>query len=197
MEPTLPSALATATKLVSKFGTAFTPQPSGTAFLGIQTFPSGAVRADTRTFLSTLRCAGASPVSSGALLLDSASDDSYLASAITQTKIAGVVQTSELTLLKTNSSVTVKRVTAGAWASVATAVKCAILNQPMTDQADKAAMIPNYRGTTPVMWGHFQTSVGVQLGDQVVDGSRTYLVSHDLNTTLMTGLVIARMELRT
>jgi hypothetical protein len=67
----------------------------------------------------------------------------------------------------------------------------------MTDLSDKSQIVPNYRGTNIVAWGHFQTSAGIQQGDQVVDGGRVYLVSHDLNSNLMAGITIARLDLRT
>lgn len=193
----MPSALATATRLVARKGTTFTIQPAGASFLAIQSFPGGSVRAETRSFLSTLRVPGASQVASGGLLLEPGSGDYFLISAVTTPRVAGAAQFSELTALKANAAVTVKRLVAGAWSTVASSVRCAILNQPMSDPSDKGLVVQGYRGTNVVAWGHFQTSVGLTQGDQVIDGSRVYFVSHDLNTTLMAGLTIARMDLRT
>lgn len=193
----MPSALGTATRLVGRKGTSFTIQPAGASFLGLQSFPGGSVRAETRSFLSTLRVPGASKVASGGLLLEPESGDYFLVSAVTTMRVAGVAQFSEVTLLKTNASVTLKRISAGTWGTVASAVRCAILNQPMTDPSDKGMVVQGYRGTSVVAWGHFQVSAGLTQGDQVIDGSRVYLVSHDINLSLMVGLAIARMDLRT
>lgn len=196
-EPTLPSPLLTAQQVTARYGSSFTPQPSGTEFKALRSYPGGATRAETRSFQSILRVPGAASVSSGALLYDGEAGDYLLITAATSMRYGSIVQHSELTALKCNAAITLKRLSAGSWSTVASSVRCAILNQPMTDPSDKSQIVPTYRGTTPVAWGHFQTSVGIQQGDQVVDGSRVYLVSHDLNPTLMAGIMIARLDLRT
>lgn len=193
----MPSPLATATRMVSRKGTTFTIQPAGASFLGVQSFPAGATRGETRTFLSTLRCAGASPVASGGIVLEPGSGHYYLVSAVTGMYLAGVAQLSELTLLKTNVVATVKRLVAGSWSTVASGVRCAIVTQPIGDPSDKSIVVQGYKGTNIVAWGHMQTSVGLAQGDQVSDGTRVYLVSHDLNLSLMAGITISRLDLRT
>lgn len=196
-EPMLPSPLQTARRVTARHGSDFTPQPSGAVFKALRSYPGGTTRAETRTFQSTLRVPGAATVSSGALLYDGEAGEYLLVTAATSMRYGAVVQHSELTALKCNAAITLKRLSAGTWSTVASGVRCAILNQPMTDPSDKSQIVPNYRGASIVAWGHFQTSAGVQQGDQVVDGSRVYLVTHDLNPNLMSGVTIARMDLRT
>lgn len=197
MEPMLSSPLLTAQRITARHGGLFTPQPSGTAFKALRSYPGGATRAETRTFHSTLRVPGAASVTSGALLYDGETAEYLLVTAATGMRYGSTVQHSELTLLKCNAAITLKRLSSGTWSTVASSVRCAIMNQPMTDPSDKGQIVPNYRGTSIVAWGHFQTSAAVQQGDQIVDGSRIYLVSHDLNPNLMSGITIARLDLRT
>jgi hypothetical protein len=130
-------------------------------------------------------------------LYDGEAAEYLLVTAVSGMRYGSAVQHSELTALKCNAAITLKRLSAGSWSTVASSVRCAILNQPMTDLSDKSQIVPNYRGTNIVAWGHFQTSAGIQQGDQVVDGGRVYLVSHDLNSNLMAGITIARLDLRT
>ena len=190
-------ALATATRLASRMGVEFSVLPSGPSLRGIHSFPGGSVRAETRTFLSSLLIPGSPALSSGALLRSEVTLDHYLVSAVTRRYASALAQYSEVTLLKANTTVTIKRPEGGSWSAVASGVHCSILNQPMNDPSDKALAIPQYRGPNIVAWGHFQSSVDLKPGDQVVEGSRLYLASHDLNTTLMEGIVIARLDLRT
>lgn len=178
-------------------GTTFTVQPAGTSFLGIQGVTTRLVRAESRSILSTVLVAGASPVASGGLIVEPQSSARFLVAAVNSPRINGVAQLSELTCLKTNASVTIKRLVAGAWSTVGTAIACTLLRHQASDPSDKSLMVSQYTGSSVVVYGHFQASVGLQVGDQVIDGSRVYLVGHDIDPTSLPGLVIARLDLRT
>jgi hypothetical protein len=100
-------------------------------------------------------------------------------------------------VMKCNASVTIKKLTGGAWATVKSAVKCLITKSKLNLPDDEAGYRNKARGNQQINYVYMSASEELQGIHYIEDGSRTLKVLNDISPYIAGGVVEAQAILET